>query len=466
MGALFVSLVASGTVSLAATVGPDWPSAVAEYRRVLSDLLAIDSSNPPGNEIAVARYLERLLGQEGIASRIFESAPGRANLVARLEGSGRKRPLLLLGHADVVGVERMLWTSDPFSLTEREGFLYGRGVIDDKGMVAAEAVTLLLLKRLKVPLERDIIFLAECDEESGGGLGVAWMLENHRDALDAEFAVNEGGRTMLAGGRVAYVGVQNAEKRSVNYKLAASGASGHASMPRPDNCILALSRAIAKCAGSPFPVTLTPSTRAFFRGLALLHDGPLGRAMRDIEDPLTAEAAGAELARDLMFNAMVRHTVSPTILQGGFRSNVIPGTAEATLNCRLLPGTDPEAFRQELERRVGDPNVKVTFEPPKRPEAPAVPFEGPVVEAARKAAGRLFPGASVLPLLSTGATDSADLRRAGITAYGILPFPLTTEDAARMHGNDERMPVKSLELGLRFLYELTLDLASAEPTPR
>ena len=182
--------------------------------------------------------------------------------------------------------------------------------------------------------------------------------------------------------------------------------------------------------------------------------------MGHLEVAERAAAAGAEVGRDLMYNAMLRHTVSPTMIQGGFRANVIPGSAEATLNCRLLPGTDPEGFRAELDRRVGDPGVKITFDPPKRPEAPPVPFDGPVVDAVRKTSARLFPGAPVVPLLSTGATDSADLRSAGITAYGILPFPLTTEDAGRMHGNDERMPVKSLEQGLRFLYGVVFEIVT------
>jgi acetylornithine deacetylase/succinyl-diaminopimelate desuccinylase-like protein len=439
---------------------PNWPRAVAEYRRVLADLIAIDTSNPPGRELEVARYLDSLLSAEGIHGQTFETAPGRGNFVARVSGSGQKPPFLLLGHVDVVGVERARWATDPFRMEERDGFLYGRGVIDDKGMVAAEAMTLILLKRLRLPLERDVIFLAECDEESGGEFGVGWMLEHHRDAIDAEFAINEGGRTLLEDGRVAWVGVQNSEKRSINYTLTASGASGHASMPRSDNCILSLSRAIERAADPPFAVALTPATRAFFRGIAPLQPARLRTAMENLEDPAEAESAGEELAGDLMFNAMLRNTVSPTIVKGGFRANVIPASAEATLNCRLLPGTDPEAFRRELVQRIGSDSIRVSFTPPTRPEAPSMPFEGAVVEAVRQVAARLAPGAAVVPLLSTGATDSAQLRSAGVRAYGLLPFPLTTEDAARMHGNQERMPVESLGMGLRFLYGVTAAVAS------
>jgi acetylornithine deacetylase/succinyl-diaminopimelate desuccinylase-like protein len=446
---------------VAARREPDWPAAVAECRQILEDLIAFDTSNPPGQELSAVRHIEALLEREGIPGRAFESAPGRGNFVARLPGSGAQRPLLLLGHLDVVGVERGAWASDPFRMEERDGFLYGRGVIDDKGMVAAEIMTLKLLKRLGVPLERDVILLAECDEESGGQHGMAWMLEHHRDAIDAEYAINEGGRTELEGNRVAWIGVQNSEKRGVNYTLTATGVAGHASMPRRDNCVVRLARAIERVAEPPFPVALTPTTRAFFRAIASGEPREIRTAMERLDDPARAETAGRELSGDLMLDAMLRNTVSPTIVKGGFRANVIPASAEATLNCRLLPGTDPEAFRRELESRIADAAVRVSLTPPQRPESPSVPFEGPMVDAVRAVAAQLMPGAPVAPLLSTGATDSAQLRGAGIQAYGLLPFPLTSEDAARMHGNDERMPVESLEMGLRFLYGVTAAVAGA-----
>jgi acetylornithine deacetylase/succinyl-diaminopimelate desuccinylase-like protein len=450
----------AGATQSTAPREPQWPEAVAECRRILEGLIAIDSSNPPGREMEAVRTIEALLAREGIPGRTFEAAPGRGNFVARIAGTGAKRPLLLLGHLDVVGVERAEWASDPFRMEEREGFLYGRGVIDDKGMVAAEIMTLILLKRLGVPLERDVILLAECDEESGGQHGMAWMLEHHRDAIDAECAINEGGRTELEGARVAWIGVQNSEKRGVNYTLTATGVAGHASMPRPDNCIVGLARAIHNASDPPFPVELTPTTRAFFRAIAPGQPREIREAIERLEDPAAAQEAGEALAGDFMLNAMLRNTVSPTIVKGGFRANVIPASAEATLNCRLLPGTDPEEFRRALDARIADPGVRVSFTPPKRPEAPSVPFDGPVVEAVLEVAARLMPGTPVVPLLSTGATDSAQLRGAGISSYGLLPFPLTTADAARMHGNDERMPVESLAMGLRFLYGVTAAVAA------
>ena len=449
----------AGATQSTASREPQWPEGISECRRILEGLIAIDTSNPPGREMEAVRSIEALLAREGIAGRTFEAAPGRGNFVARVAGTGAKRPLLLLGHLDVVGVERAEWASDPFRMEERDGFLYGRGVIDDKGMVAVEIMTLILLKRLGVPLERDVILLAECDEESGGQHGMAWMLEHHRDAIDAEYAINEGGRTELEGERFAWIGVQNSEKRGVNYTLTATGVAGHASMPRPDNCIVGLARAILHASDPPFPVELTPTTRAFFRAIAPGQPRAIREAMERLEDPAAAPQAGEALADDFMLSAMLRNTVSPTIVKGGFRANVIPASAEATLNCRLLPGTDPEEFRRALDARIADPSVRVSFTPPKRPEAPSMPFDGPVVDAVREVAARLMPGTPVVPFLSTGATDSAQLRSAGVSSYGLLPFPLTTEDAARMHGNDERMPVESLAMGLRFLYGVTAAIA-------
>ncbi len=454
-----LSLALIVEASAASPREPNWKAAVAEYRTLLADLIAIDSTSPPGNEIKVAERLRALLEKEKIPCEVFEPEPGRANLVARLRGNGAKRPLLLLGHLDVVGVQRDQWQADPFKMTEREGYFYGRGVIDDKGMVAAAALTLIWLKRLGLPLDRDVILLADSDEESGGELGVAWMLEHHRETIDAELALNEGGRVILAGRKVAWIGIQTAEKQSINVTLMANGTSGHASMPRRDNPIAALGRAVAKFAEPVFPVTLTPETRAFFPAIAAVHDPEMAYAMRHLDHPDSADAFARVVGSDLLFAAMLRNTVSPTMIDGGFRSNVIPATAEATLNCRLLPVSDAEWLAGELRRLIDDPAITVTPATPAHPPAPSVPFSGPVIDAIERISGEMAPGAPVVPFLSASATDSADLRLAGIAAYGLLPFPITTEDAGRMHGNEERMPVESLEFGLKMMFRVTRAVA-------
>ena len=458
MGALqslaIATVVGSVIPTAAAAREPDWPAAERELRELLGDLIAVDTSDPPGNELGAAKVLKTFLDREGIECRIYEPDSGRANLVARLPGTGKKKPLLLLGHIDVVPVQKEHWTSEPFQLTERDGYFYGRGVIDDKGMVAAEAMTLVLLKRAGVKLDRDLIFLAECDEEAGGEWGIAWMLKNHRQAIDAEFALNEGGRVMLQDGQVRWIGVQNAEKRPVNMKLIAHGSSGHASMPRPDNPLVLLAQALVRLGDGNFPVRLTPQTREFFPAVATLEpDREMAEAMRAVVDPTRAEEAGRTLARDLMFGAMIRHTISPTLLTAGIKSNVIPSKAEATLNVRMLPGTDPAVVADSIRARIGDKRIELTYTPPTRPESPSSPFSGPIIEAIRKSGARHFPKAPTVPLLSTGATDSAELRREGIPSYGLLIFPLDTGDIGRMHADNERMPVSSLGPGLRFLYD-------------
>jgi acetylornithine deacetylase/succinyl-diaminopimelate desuccinylase-like protein len=452
----------AGVVSQAGATShaQDPKGAERELHDLLSELIAVDTSDPPGNEMGAAQVLKAHLEREGIACQIFEPDSGRANLVARLPGTGRKRPLLLLGHIDVVPVQKERWTSEPFRMTERDGFYYGRGVIDDKGMVAACAMTLILLKRAGAKLDRDIILLAECDEEAGGERGISWMLEHHKEAIDAEFAINEGGRVMLEAGQVRWVGLQNAEKRAVNIKLTAKGSSGHASMPRPDNPLVLLSRAVLAASEKPFPVELTPETREFFPAVATLEpDAEMADAMRGIVDPERAEAAGRVLSRDLMFGAMIRHTVSPTLMTAGIKSNVIPSTAEATLNVRMMPGTDPQVLADSIQARIADPRVEVTYTKPTRSAPPSSPFSGPVVEAVRRSAAKHFPKAPVVPLLSTGATDSSELRREGIPSYGLLIFPLDTGDVARMHADDERMPVSSLGVGLWFLHDTVVEAA-------
>src|SRR5215468_5508383 len=264
------SLAGAASQASGASRSQDPKAAERELHDLLSELIAVDTSDPPGNEMGAAQVLRAHLEREGIACQIFEPDSGRANLVARLPGNGRKRPLLLLGHIDVVPVQKERWTSEPFRMTEKDGYYYGRGVIDDKGMVAACAMTLILLKRAGAKLDRDIILLAECDEEAGGERGISWMLEHHKDAIDAEFALNEGGRVLLEQGQVRWVGLQNAEKRAVNIQLTAKGSSGHASMPRPDNPLVLLSRAVLAASQKPFPVQLTPETREFFPAVAAL----------------------------------------------------------------------------------------------------------------------------------------------------------------------------------------------------
>ncbi len=269
----------------------DFNAARDEVAQLLSSLVKIDTSNPPGNEAKAAAFIRQVLDAEGIPSEIFEAQPGRANLVARLKGNGRKRPILLMGHLDVVGVERDKWTFDPFGGTIKDGYVYGRGSSDDKGMTAACLEVFLMLHRQKVPLDRDVVFLAEADEEAGGGAGINFMVQNHWDKIDSEFALNEGGTIHEKDGKVQYIGIATTEKVPRGMVVRAKGTSGHGSMPRLDNPITHLAAAIGKIGSWQPPMRLNETTRTFFERLATISPPEEAKLYRDLEDPNATNAA-------------------------------------------------------------------------------------------------------------------------------------------------------------------------------
>ncbi|MCZ6603177.1 MAG: M20/M25/M40 family metallo-hydrolase, partial [Planctomycetota bacterium] len=398
-----------------------------------------------------------------IEAEAIQPAEGRGNLIARIRGDGSKRPFLIVAHVDVVGIEEGKWTVDPFEAVEKDGFIWGRGAVDDKGMAACAIEVLRLLARDKVKLKRDVILALTCDEESGGQYGVKWLIENRREQIDAEFGLNEGGKIIQRDGRPLYLGVQNAEKRPHNLRLVARGISGHGSVPRPDNPILALARALNRIGMNPAPVMLNETTRRFFSGMAEVEDEPYGsflKALSSGADPaLAAHAAAAISERDYTFASMMRNSISPTILKGGIRTNVIPSEVEVNLNCRLLPGEKVEDFARWLTGVIQEPAVEVVYEIPEEPEAPSSPIDSELFRAIEAVAEEMAPGAPVVPYMSTGGTDSARLRRAGIPTYGLVPMPLTLDDLSRMHGNDERLQTDSVRFGIEFLYHLVLKVA-------
>ena len=454
---------------------PDWAAAQREAVEHLQRLIRINTVNPPGNEMAVARHLDATLRGAGIETHLFEPTPGRAALVARLRGTGAKPPVVLMAHMDVVGVEPEHWSVDPFAGEIRDGYVYGRGAIDDKGMLAANLVTMLLLKRHVVDagaaLARDVVFVANSDEEAGGTWGMKWLIDNHPELVRGEFALNEGGRTRIVNGVPLYVAVQNTEKVSHVVRMTAKGPGGHASVPLAGNAILRLGRALAAISAHREPVFLTPTTREFFGALGRRWPQPTERrAMLDVASgaPARVKAGARILAAIPVFDAVLRAGVSATIVEGGIRSNVIPTDATATLNVRTLPGQSLEAVLGRLRRVVGD--SLVTFEVASRgDDAPASDFHSPMFQALRESVRDLDPSMLVVPYLSTGATDNARLRRAGIPAYGILPFPLDEGDEQRMHGHDERVPLAALAFGLRVVHgtvtRLCVEGAGEHPMP-
>ncbi len=437
---------------------PDWQSADAETVSRLQAIIRFDTTNPPGNELPLALYLETALRDEGIETTRFEPEQNRAVLVGRIRGNGTKRPVILLAHMDVVGVERARWSVDPFAGEIREGYLYGRGAIDDKGMLAANLMTMLLIRRAVLQgqeaLSRDVVFLATSDEEAGGERGMGWLVKHHPEVLDAEFALNEGGRTRIIEGGQRYLAVQSAEKVSHVVTVTAHGSAGHAAIPLPDNAIFRLARAVETLSRYVEPVMLTEITRKFFGQLAKVWPRDREKsAMLDLvsSDPKRAEAGAKVLSMIPVFNAVLRNGISPTVVKGGNQFNVIPASAEAVLNVRTLPGHSIDKVVNRLRAIVSEPGVSIEISY-RGEEAPASDPGSEMFAAIAETARELDPQIAVVPYLSTGVTDSARLRALGVQAYGVLPFPMVQSDEERMHGHDERVPVESLHFGTRLIY--------------
>jgi acetylornithine deacetylase/succinyl-diaminopimelate desuccinylase-like protein len=399
-----------------------------------------------------------VLEAEGIETLLLEPAPGRAGVIARIRGSGASRPVMMMAHMDVVAVEREKWSCDPFGGLIRDGYLYGRGAIDDKGMLAANLMTMLLIRRAVaadgLQLDRDVVFLATSDEEAGGAAGIKWLVKERRDLLDAEFAINEGGRTRIIAGGRRYLAIQTAEKISHAVSVKATGPAGHAAIPLPGNAVFRLGRALAKLAEYREPVTLTSTTRRFFTDLAAIWPVDRereGMALLVSSDSAASERGGQILAATPVFDAVMRNGISAVRVAGGIAGNVIPAEATAALNVRTIPGSPVEEAVARITQLVADPDVTVTLDS-KGDEAPASDPDSSMYAAIAETARELDPELAVVPYLSTGVTDSAQLRLIGIQSYGILPFPMEQSDEERMHGHDERVPVESLHFGVRLIH--------------
>lgn len=446
--------------------GPDISQIASDAIGWLQGLIRIDTTNPPGNEIVAAKYIATILERDGIHSEIFETAPGRGFLVARLSSSAMPDPsraLLLMGHLDVVGVDKSKWTADPFGGVMQDGYLYGRGAIDDKAMTIANVAVLVALKRSGARLNRDVILLAEGDEEAGGLQGMEVAVEKHWDKIAAGYAINEGGRVVLKDGKIQYVGVQASEKVMVNVDVIATGTSGHGSVPRSDNAVVHLAAAIAKIGSYESPVQFNSVTRGYFEGLAATQDEENAKWIRALGTSDRGEHAARWVSSaNPSWNSMLRDTIAPTMLRAGIRQNVVPSEARGVLNIRLLPGNMIEPLLAKLQQLVSDPQIRFEVEPGAGESAPSSSLTSDLYDTITRVAGREFPSAPVLPYMSTGATDSMYLRMRSVQAYGLLPFPLTEEDALRMHADNERIPVDSFRKGLDFLYAIVNDFAVAK----
>jgi len=456
------------TVALAQSPAqPNWSRLQDETMRHYQAVLRLDTSNPPGNERRVAEYLKQVFDSEGIPSQVLALDPDRSNVVARLKGNGRRRPLLIIGHTDVVTVDAAKWIHPPFSATREGGYVYGRGTVDDKDNLTAALMTMLLLKRLNVPLDRDVIFLAEAGEEGTTSVGIQFMVNEHFADLDAEYCLAEGGGVTRINGEVAYATVQTLEKRSRGIELVARGISGHGSVPLKSNAIVHLAGAVARIGEWRPEARLNETTRRYFAKLAELSPQEVSKHYTDVlsTDPKVRAAADDWLfENEPRHSSMLRTSVSPNIFTGGYRSNVIPSEAKATLDVRMLPDEDPEKFLEQVRTVVNDPAVDVRFPAPfGRPPATEIRLESEAFKLIEAAIRRVY-NTVTLPMMGTGATDMAYLRAKGLQCFGIGPAT-DMEDGPKgfgAHSDQERLLESELHRFVRFTWDIVTSLAKAQ----
>jgi acetylornithine deacetylase/succinyl-diaminopimelate desuccinylase-like protein len=427
----------------------DWKALGNETADLLASLIRVDTTNPPGNETPAAELLRRKLADVGIDAKIIESAPRRGNLYARLAGAGSARPIVLLAHLDVVPAEASRWSVPPFGGDRRDGFVYGRGALDAKGVAAVQAMAVVALARSAESLPRDVILLATAGEETGGQMGAGWLVDHRPDLVSgAEYLLTEGDHIHLrASGSLVQVDV--AEKTPYWVRLVARGEAGHGSAPAPDTAVTRLVHALDRIVAAPSPIIVTTSVQDYFSALAPLEREPLRTQLAHLATSLHNPAFRTEFLANHRQSALVHNTVTPTVLDGSTATNVIPAEASAQLDCRLLPGADPGAFEAGLERAIGDPEVKI--EPLLAFASTASPGDSGLVRAVRAMADADLQGAPVVPSVITGFTDSHWFRALGIASYGFVPFVLDEQDQRTVHGIDERVSTENLAQGVRRL---------------
>lgn len=440
-----------------------------EHLRQYSDLaedwmqqyLRVDTTNPPGNEMRGAEFFKKILDDEGIENRVFEVAPGRGDLWARIPHTSAesKRPIILLNHMDVVTSDASHWKVPPFSGELRDGYIWGRGAQDMKDEGLAQLVVMVMLKREKVALDRDVIFLAVADEEAEGQ-GTDWFTKNQRDLLgNAEFLINEGGENLLENGKVKYVGVDVGEKTSYWLHVVAHGRAGHGSRPNPDSAPNRLVHALNKILAYKTPLRVLPVVDEFLRDMAPYEPPERALYYRNVKKAIEDKRFQQEVERDESLNFLLRDTISLTMLGGSGQTNVIPPEAWANLDLRILPGGDPKAVVEALRRVVNDPDVTIE---PIETEFKVANYSGTdnaLFAAIREASAKYFPGAPVVPHITSGYTENQRYRPLGIVAYGFNPYTATEEEGNTEHGNDERIRVEEVRRGPRVLFDVVVRVA-------
>ncbi len=450
----------------------DWKAVEAETLKHFTALVQINSTDPGGSEKPVVDYLKKVLDQEGIESKVFtmdnlaDPSVLRPNIIARLKGNGKKRPILIVGHSDTVNVDPKKWTHGPFSAHREDGYVYGRGTVDDKDNLAAALMTMLILKRQKVALDRDVIFLSEAGEEGAPVMGAIFLVREHWPEIEAEYCFAEGGSAVRTDGRLRFVSVQTTEKIPFGIKLVANGVAGHGSVPLRSNPVVHIAQAVAKVAAWQPPMRLNDTTRTYFERLATVSTPEERERYNGLLHPEKTDAVQEYLAvNEPRHNSMLRTSISPNMINAGYRTNVIPSEAEATLDIRVLPDEDLPKFLEMLKSVVGDPAIKLVRDGRSlRPGATPSGLNNEAFKTIEKVAGRHYPGVPVLPTMSTGATDMAFFRAKGMQCYGIGPM-IDSEDGPKgfgAHSDQERILESSLNTFVKFHYELVQEMAGAQ----
>jgi acetylornithine deacetylase/succinyl-diaminopimelate desuccinylase-like protein len=427
------------------------------------EYLQIDTTNPPGNEAKSAAFFKKIFDEEGIENRVFEYAPGRADLWARVvhTSATAKRPIVLLNHMDVVTSDPTHWKVPPFSAQIVDGSIYGRGAQDMKSDGLAQLVTMVMLKREKAVLDRDVIFLAVSDEEANG-TGTDWFIANQKVLLgNAEFLINEGGENLLDGSRVKYIGVDVGEKSPYWLHIVAHGRPGHGSRPIPDSAPNRLAQALNRIIAYRTPFKVLPVVEEFLQDMAPYETPARAEQFRNIRRALEDKKFQADVEKDESLNFLLRNTISLTMLGGSKQTNVIPPEAWANLDVRLLPGEDPKPFLESIRKVVNDPNVTVEPENDEFRVANYSPTNTEIYGAFKQVAAHYFPGAPVVPRLTSGYTENQRYRPLGIQAYGFSPYTATEQEGSTEHGNDERIRVEEVRRGCQVLYDVVSQVAGA-----
>jgi acetylornithine deacetylase/succinyl-diaminopimelate desuccinylase-like protein len=423
----------------------------------LQDLIRFNTTNPPGNELPCVTYIQQRLAAENIESTILESAPGRGSIVARLRGDGSARPLLLLGHIDVVPTEPSQWSHPPFSAEIVDGYLWGRGAIDMKGLAALELELFLLLKRLGVPLKRDVILAATADEEAGGTFGMAWLAENHFDQIDAEYCINEGGGVGTQQGERWFFGCQTAEKGICWLRLSAHGRPGHASVPWGSTAVTRLAAAVEKLAHARTTQHLIPTVEHYIKALAEITPAPAGPALLGLLDPQREIQALSQIENQglaAQLHASLHNTFTPTLLKAGEKINVIPSVAEAQVDCRLIPGQTPAQAVAELAQIIGD---EIEIEVVRTSPGIESSSESALFTLMQQVLEEVLPGSVLTPFLVPGGTDGRFLAAKGVKVYGFWPMLEKPGEASVFqlaHAHNERISLENLEFGAQVLWEV------------